>query len=154
MSLVCLTTNGDHLDYLSKVVSSSFLHSKVILFPFVIKYFVAWYFETKCFSLEFQFIHLLYQYRFVVPILLSGYNLLSLFILMVRLLSVWLVDAPSTWLLYPFDLLSASLLSAATKMFQVHCVFSYTLRWDESVLQGALVTFSEEWYLNLCGRCG
>lgn len=105
------------------------------------------------FSLEFQFIHLLYQYRFVVPILFSSYNLLlSLFILMVRQFSVWLVDTLSAWLPYlicSHNSLNTSLLSVATQMFQAHFVFSCTQCWDESILQGALVTFSEEWYLNL-----
>ena len=79
-------------------------------------------------------------------------SFLLLFILLFTLLQIWLMGASSSWQLclyffYFYKSLSnlVHFLSVShNKMFQVHFVLSLPWTWNEPLLQGDLVPFSEE----------
>lgn len=76
-----------------------------------------------------------------------GYNLLLLFILMLKLSQTWPVGAPLGWFLFPSDmalLLFEHFLNFLHKIFQAHLVRYLPQALQSTFLQGSLVPFNGE----------
>lgn len=117
--------------------------------------FISWHSSIKkLFLIPCQFI--LVQnglIDFYFSVYLIHYFLLSLFILMFKLSSVWLVRIPSGWLLCLLTCLHHLSTFQHKNMFQVHLVFPPFQTWNEQLLQRSLIPFSKEWYIEISWVC-
>lgn len=147
-----------------KVLSSGFnipwwfLHESVITemvkkyeFSVILSTFVSWHSSVKNFpySISINLVSV-WTCRTIFHHIIIHYFLPSLFILMFKLSSIWLVRVPSDWLLCLLTRLHHSLCTFWHKnIFQVHLVLFQFQTSTEQLLQGSLVPFSGKWYIEI-----